>query len=157
MIPEFINVSGSPWALLPPGIHDTTLDEFFLRFVSNARRESLFDGLLNGIKNLFEAGCRQIYIDGSYVTAKPLPNDYEISWDVKFVDPSLLDPVFFDLENERKNQKNKFYGEYFPTIMTEGNSGKPFLDFFQTDRETGAKKGIIRLENYLKKGGRNDN
>jgi hypothetical protein len=156
MIPDFIIVQGSPWALLPPGVHDTTLDEFFLRFVTNARRESLFDGLLNGMKSLFEAGCPQIFVDGSYVTAKPLPNDYEVCWDVRFVNPDLLDPIFFDLEDERDNQKVKFYGEYFPTIMTEGNSGKPFLEFFQTDRETGAKKGIIRIENYIKKGRKND-
>ena len=30
--------------------------------------------------------------------------------------------------------------------MTEGGSGATFLEFFQTDRDTGAAKGIIALD-----------
>jgi len=72
---------------------------------------------------------------------------------VTFVNPDLLDPIFLDLENERHNQKVKYYGEYFPSIVIEGRSGKPFLDFFQTDLETNQRKGIIRITNYYQKGG----
>jgi len=153
MIPEFINVIGSPWSLLPPGIHDSTLTEVYTRYAINPTRSALFRGLEKGIENLFLSGCLQVFLDGSYVTAKPIPNDYEICWDMQFVDPALLDPVFFDFTNGRFSQKQKFAGEFFPAALIEGISGKPFLNFFQIDKDTGKQKGIVRLTNHLKKGG----
>ncbi len=153
MIPDYISLPGSPWPLLPPGIHDSTLTEVYERYAINQARLHLFEGLLKGLDNLFQSGCPQVFLDGSYVTAKLIPNDYEICWDIEDVDPDLLDPVFFDFNDGRANQKKKFLGEYFPAMLIEGVSGKPFLDFFQTDRDTGKKKGIVRLTNHLKKGG----
>lgn len=153
MIPNFINIAGSSWPLLPPGIHDASLDEISKRYVINERRKQLFKGLIKGLDVLFKSGCPQIFLDGSYVTAKPYPNDYEVCWDSRYVDPKLLDPVFFDLNNGRANQKKKYLGEYFPAMMIEGMTGRPFLDFFQVDKDTGVRKGIIRLTNYMKKGG----
>jgi hypothetical protein len=109
----------------------------------------LFDGFKKGIRNLFEAGCPQIFLDGSYVTEKPAPNDYEVCWDTDFVDPDMLDPVFLVFDNGREKQKKKYLGEFFPALFIEGNSGRPFLDFFQIDKHTGKQKGIIRLTNFL--------
>lgn len=120
------------------------------RFAYNPRRLELFKGMQVGIENIFAAGCPQLFLDGSYVTGKPLPNDYEICWDVEFVDPQYLDPVFMIFDNGREAQKAKFKGEYFPAFWTEENSGKPFLDFFQQDKESGKKKGIVRIVNYLR-------
>jgi hypothetical protein len=153
MIPDLITITGSPWPLLPPGIHDSTLTEVYSRYVVNPTRQLLYNGLVRGLENLFLSGCPQVYLDGSYVTAKPIPNDYEVCWDMTFVDPALLDPVFFDFSNGRYNQKQKYLGEFFPAAIVEGVSGKPFLDFFQTDKSTGKQKGIVRLTNHLKKGG----
>ncbi|MBK8088083.1 MAG: hypothetical protein IPK31_09105 [Chitinophagaceae bacterium] len=153
MIPEFINVKGSPWQLLPPGVYDSTIDEVYERYAINARRIFLFEGLYKGVVNLFTGGCPQVFIDGSFVTAKPIPNDYEICWDMAFVDPDLIDPVFFDFSNHRFNQMQKYAGEYFPAAIIEGGTGKPFLEFFQTDKYTGQPKGIVRLINHLNKGG----
>ncbi|MCK9404389.1 MAG: hypothetical protein M0Q26_13445 [Chitinophagaceae bacterium] len=153
MIPTCLRVLGSPWPILPPGIHNSTLAEVYARYVINQSRLLLFEGLKNGLDNLFSSGCPQIFLDGSYVTDKPIPNDYEVCWDMNFVDPNLLDPVFFDLSNERFNQKQKYLGEYFPASITEAMTGKPFLDFFQTDKYTGKQKGIIRLTNHLNTGG----
>lgn len=72
---------------------------------------------------------------------------------MNFVDPNLLDPIFFDFSNARFNQKQKYLGEYFPASITEAITRKPFLVFFQTDKYTGKQKGIIRLTNHLNKGG----
>lgn len=149
MIPNFITYPGSLWPLLPPGVHDATLDDIYSRFVSNERRKFLFEGMLRGINALFRSGCPQVFLDGSYVTEKPIPNDYEICWDGRFVDPDTLDPVFLDFNNMRKAQKDKYGGEYFPSFLIESHSGKPFLEFFQNDRETGNAKGIIRIINNL--------
>jgi hypothetical protein len=150
MIPEFIHVENALWPLLPSGIWDATLEEVFTRFANNPKRLELFNGMKLGIENVFAAGCPQLFIDGSYVTGKPLPNDYEICWDVQFVNPKDLDPVFMVFDNGREAQKIKYKGEYFPALWTEQNTGKPFLDFFQQDKESGENKGIIRIVNYLR-------
>ncbi len=145
MIPNFITYSGSPWPVLPPGIHDATLVEVYDRFVTNDKRKILYQGMIRGLDNIFKSGCPQVFLDGSYVTEKPNPGDYEICWDGRLVDPNLLDPVFFDFRNGRQTQKDKYGGEYFPSTMIETGSRRTFLDFFQTDKQTGNPKGIIRI------------
>jgi hypothetical protein len=40
-------------------------------------------------------------------------------------------------------QKRRYLGEFFPAQMPEGASGRLFLEFFQTDKETGRPKGIV--------------
>jgi len=157
MIPDFISYPGCLWPLLPPGIHDSDMNEIYSKFVYNQRRKDLFDGFKRGLDNIFLSGCPQVFLDGSYVTEKPFPNDYEVCWDPRFVDPDKLDSVFFVLDNHRQAQKQIYMGEYFPSILVEGSTGKPFLEFFQKDKATGNPKGIIRIKNYLLKGGIYDN
>jgi hypothetical protein len=153
MIPSFVIVPGALWPLLPPGIYDASWNELLARFSSSAKRQELIAGLDRALANLFASGCLQIYLDGSFVTAKPFPGDYEIAWDPRFVDPKVLDPVFLDFSKGTIYQKQKYLGEFFPSTTIESMSGKPFLDFFQIDKDTGVKKGIIRLQNHLTKGG----
>ena len=57
----------------------------------------------------------------------------------------MLDPVFLDFNDGRAAQKARFGGELFPAELPEGGSGKRFLDFFQTDRKTGRRKGIVTI------------
>ncbi|MGH9768573.1 MAG: DUF6932 family protein, partial [Blastocatellia bacterium] len=54
--------------LPPPGIHWATWEEFASRFGSTAHREKLLAGLKAAMENLQQAGCREVYIDGSFVT-----------------------------------------------------------------------------------------
>lgn len=157
MIPHFIDDANLLWPILPPGIWDSDIDELEAKFATNNRRRELFTGLKNSLQNLFTAGCLQVFLDGSYVTEKPLPNDFELCWDTNYVDPDILDPVFLIFDNGREQQKAKYLGEFFPALMIEGNSGKPFLDFFQIDKHSGQQKGIIRLKNYLISGEKDDN
>lgn len=152
MIPDFVSVSGTLWPLLPPGVHEATLTEFKYRYVYNIRRQKLYDGFLNGVSNLFSAGCLQIFIDGSFVTAKPEPNDYDLCWDIEHVQAALIDQVFTDFSNLRYNQKQKYGGEYFPITLL-ADPKQSFLGFFQTDKATGSEKGIIRIKNFIEMGG----
>ena len=55
------------------------------------------------------------------------------------------DSVFLDFSKGRTAQKRKYFGEFFPAQMPEGASGRAFLEFFQTDKETGRSKGIVGL------------
>lgn len=91
-----------------------------------------------------------VYIDGSFVTAKDTPGDFDACWNVEGVAPERLDPIFLDFSDGRAAQKRRFGGELFPAQLPEGITGRTFLAFFQTDRRTGRGKGIvaIRLEDF---------
>jgi len=92
---------------------------------------------------LKSAGCRRVFLDGSFVTDKKLPNDIDVCWDIDGVDPMSLDSVFFDFDNGRAAQKTRFGAEFFPAQAPQRL--KTFLDFFQIDKEHGEPKGIIEL------------
>lgn len=104
-------------------------------------------GLNRALSLLREAGCITVYIDGSFVTSKNLPNDYDCCWEPAGVYTELLDKTFLDSSPlGRAIQKMKFGGEFFISSTLEGASRKPFLDFFQTDIETGLRKGIVAID-----------
>ena len=89
------------------------------------------------------AGCQRLYLDGSFVTGKPKPGDYDVCWDPHGVDPRLMDPVFGDFSNKRAAQKAKYGGEFFPSSARVAEVGRTFLEFFQLDKFSGKQKGII--------------
>lgn len=146
MIPHHIDLPGSPWPVLPPGIHVATLAEVELRFSTNPRRRAQFGGFIAALANLRRAGCSRVFLDGSFVTAKPRPGDFDACWDPNGVDPTLLDPVLLTFENSRAAQKAKYLGELFPSIIPADRAGTIFVEFFQVDRFTGAAKGIVAIE-----------
>lgn len=131
---------------LPAGIHRVTWKELELRLGFTPRRVQLLAGLRNALTLLRKAGCRRVYIDGSFVTTKPQPGDFDARWAVAGVEPEKLDPVFLDFSRARAAQKARFLGEFFPANLPEGLTGKTFLDFFQTDKETGDAKGMLALD-----------
>lgn len=116
-----------------------------MRYATNQQRRRLFDGLIVGAARLKAAGCAAIYLDGSFVTGKPKPGDFDACWDPTGVDPAKLDPVFRDFSNGRAAQKAAFNGEFFPSSATEAASGKAFFEFFQVDRFSGGPKGILTI------------
>lgn len=145
MIPALVLLPGSPWPVLPPGIHAAGLADVSAAFATNAWRRSLYDGLVDACGRLHRAGCPTVYLDGSYVSGKPKPGDYDACWDPSGVDPAKLDPVFLNFQNGRAAQKAAFKGEFFPSSMMCADVGKAFVEFFQRDRFTGIQKGIIAI------------
>lgn len=149
MIPDLVIIKDSPWKVLPQGIHLATADEVKTLFAYNKIRARLFAGLEKGMSELKQAGCKQIFLDGSYTTEKPNPNDYDLCWDPIGVNPQKLDPIIWHPQfmlHPRSEQQLKYLGDYFPAILQEGVSGKTFLDFFQVDRHGGQPKGILKVE-----------
>jgi len=108
-------------------------------------RAALLVGLRDALGRLAKAGCQTVYLNGSFVTAKEEPRDFDVCWEAKGVDPSLLDPVFFDFSANRKGQKMRFGGELFPAEATADLAGTGFLEY-QRDRRTGRPKGILELD-----------
>ena len=143
MIPEPVDINGV-WNVLPPGVHEATLEEIEDRFATTEARRRLFDGFKHGVHALRKAGCRIVYLDGSYVTTKTAPGDFDACWEPFGVDPGKLDPVLLDFSNNRRNQKQKYGGEFFPSSV-RADGRRTFIEFFQTDRHTGKAKGIIRI------------
>lgn len=144
MIPALDPDSGR----LPPGEHVASWDEVVERFGWTERRRRFLDGLADAIELLVEAGCRRIWLNGSFVTAKDHPADFDACWDTDGVDLDVLDPVLLDLTNHRSAQKSRFGGELFPNVV-EAQSGLSFSEFFQNERDT-TRKGIIVI--YISKG-----
>lgn len=96
---------------LPPGMHDASWREVVSCFGGNSHRERLLDGLLSACRSLAAAGCKEVLLDGSFVTTKTLPEDCDAAWETKGVDPVLLDPVLLDTVHPRTAMKAKFLGD----------------------------------------------
>jgi hypothetical protein len=120
---------------LPQGIYEPTWDEFWERFGTNNYRKQLLTGLRLALGNLKLAGCRQVYIGGSFVTDKERPNDYDGCFDIFGIDEDAIDSIF--LQPDLAAQRTKFGGELVPNPAMAG--------FFQTDKN-GNPKGIIVLD-----------
>lgn len=140
MIPPFDVNTGR----LPEGIHEASWDEIVLRFGWNQRRRELLDGLAEAIELLADAGCTRVWLNGSFVTTKDEPGDFDACWDTASVDLDVIDPVLLDLSSGRAEQKRRFGGELFPNIVESG-SGLVFTEFFQNDRDAG-RKGIVVVQ-----------
>src|SRR6185437_191545 len=106
MIPEY-DKNGN----LPPGRHQAAWDEIVQRYGYNQRRRNLLDRLKGVLDQLKAAGCRRAYLDGSFITRKTLPRDYDLCWDLRGVDRYVLDPLFIltvNLMPPRLAQKEKY-------------------------------------------------
>lgn len=128
---------------MPPGVHTVAWAEIAGRFGANSHRARLLSGLLSALQNLAGAGCSEILLDGSFITDKDLPDDYDGAWETRGVDPSLLDPVLLDFTNSRAAMKAKYGGELFPASLLAA-PGVRYRDFFLTDR-SGVSKGVLLL------------
>jgi hypothetical protein len=139
-IPEFNDLG-----YLPPGVYETTWQEFMARFAIDRHRQRLATGLAAALLKLGIAGCRRVIIGGSFVTTKEKPNDFDGWYEDFGLDPNILDPLFVENVND---QQIVFGGRLFDLPSYEG--------FFQTDRE-GRPKGVIALDpkEFITKSGTN--
>ena len=130
---------------LPSGVHFATWRELEDRLSFNLRLHRMLGGYQQACDELRKAGCRLVYLDGSFVTRKEHPGDFDACWDVRNVDDARLDPVFWDFSRGRAAQKQRFLGEFFPAQLPEGATGRAFVDFFRVNKTTGEPKGILAI------------
>jgi hypothetical protein len=141
MIPSF-NDSGR----LPPGIHEADWSELRERFGNSPRRAQMLEGFLEAVSLLRSAGCRSVYLDGSFVTAKEKPGDFDACWDPRGVALDEIDPVLLDFSEGRRAQKERFRGEFFPADAAAEPGGTLFLEFFQNEPDEIERKGIVKID-----------
>jgi hypothetical protein len=64
---------------LPPGIHSSSMAELVARFgIGSEERGAEISELVQFIKAAKTAGVRRLLVNGSFVTAKPSPNDVDV-------------------------------------------------------------------------------
>lgn len=130
---------------LAPGLHRMTWAEFCRLFLVGDWRARLGRGLYRALNNLRNAGCCQAIVDGSFVTAKPDPSDYDVAFDPEGVRGALLDPVLMRHEDGRRAMKAKYLGDIVPWGWPACSAtGIIYKDYFQSDR-TGSAKGVVLL------------
>lgn len=142
MIPAFDEATGN----LPPGIHEASWEEIVHRYGYNAKRRRQLQGLKLALEDLAAAGCSTVYLDGSFVTAKELPRDFDACWEADGVEADELHPALLRLRPPRVAQKRRYRGELVIADAPAEPFGSVFLERFQQDRSTGAAKGIVRID-----------
>lgn len=132
---------------LVPGIHNLSWDEFVDLYGYTQRRRDMIAGLERAMKHLAEFGCRAVYIDGSFVSKKHNPSDYDACWDdTGEIDEEYLrlyQPYF--ITNAKEKLKAKYGGEFIRSSSFADWDNR-YLAYYQRDKQDLSPKGIIRLE-----------
>ena len=137
---EVITHSTGDWTLI---LILTTLSITPLRKLT---KQYWLIGMRRMIGALHAAGCARVYPDGSFVTVKPVPGDFDLLWEQDAVDIDRLDPVLIDFSAQRAAQRSKYSGECFPAdFIADLGSSMTYLEFFQTDMDNN-RKGIISID-----------
>lgn len=103
----------------------------------------MLEGLGSALLALQKAGCQTVYLNGSFVTSKDNPADFDGCWDIDSVSLDLLDPVLMNFSSKQAEQKKKYGGELFPNLPDDTPA---FMDLFQTDKSSGEAKGIVAID-----------
>jgi hypothetical protein len=142
MIPRF-NEDG----FLPPGVHVATLAEFEERFVtstSSSRRRELFQWLQDVVLDAWRTSfVLHVYVAGSFVTAKPEPNDFDClivtdltTWDAE------VRPFEYNLLSVQAARRH-FRGDVISVV--EGSPRhRRYWEFFGFNR-SGKSIGIVEI------------
>jgi len=140
MIPKFTSKGN-----LPPGIHKTTWLEFCERFGGNEKRNWLLEGLRHLLDELSRVQCAAVFVDGSFVTTKENPGDYDLCWKLDNVLVEDLDPVLLNYTpTGKKVIESKYRGDIRGAGFAVKETGATYLEFFQYDRD-GNSKGVVEL------------
>ncbi len=139
MIPELDEIGN-----LPPGLHKASWREIVQQYGYTKHRKNILGGLKRVLDNLKQAGCKRAYLDGSFITSKQKPGDFDLCYEIDGVKGELLDPILRDrkyLLPPREAQKKHYFGDILPT--RKHPKEWDLLAFFQVDKHTGKQKGII--------------
>lgn len=120
--------------------------QFVANFAWNNRRRFLIGGMRRALLNLQSAGCSAAIVDGSFVSRKEEPEDYDLAFDPVGVNGGLVDPVLRRHDDQRKSMKAKYFGDVFPWgTVACATTRLIYRDFFQRDR-SGVAKGVVLLD-----------
>jgi hypothetical protein len=152
VIPDFLENG-----YLPEGIYEVTLQEVIEKFCFSKKRKKLIEGLKNLINTCLQCQVNILYIDGSFVSQKLQPQDYDACYDTDHPDREVVFAKALEsiLESDSEMQKRYFGGEiYYAHLKQCFGDFSTVLERFQICKEDGkTKKGIVKIKllNYDKK------
>ena len=130
-------------------IFEMSWEEFKELFGYNEKRRWLLEGMELAISDFKKIGCKAFYADGSLVTSKEEPGDYDICWDdtgMELLKAWQKCPELFDIGRNGQKIKDRYRGDVVPANnCPDPDSGINFVAYFMKDQED-RKKGIIRVE-----------
>jgi hypothetical protein len=144
VIPPFDTLTGN----LLPGVHEAMWADVLTRFGYTPHRLALLAGLKLALDNLRAAGCRRVYIDGSFVTAKEAPHDFDACCLLGSSgrERRVARPGVAGLLPEASGTKGEVRWELFIAHqIADPRTGRRFVEFFQHDRLNNPK-GIVALD-----------
>ena len=133
--------------VLEPGDHEAdSWDEIERKLGKSPERKELLVGLKKILIHLKEAGCKKVILNGSFVTMKERPRDFDLCWEIEDVEEDLLDPILLDVYMQREEIKKKYQGDIYPsTALGSVNPMRVIEDFFRINKgsDGAKKKGLI--------------
>lgn len=131
---------------LPPGEHPVAWLDLVAAFgQGSVKRKLATEGLRRFALMLHAAGGKWLFVDGSFVTGRERPSDWDGCFLSAGLDWQAVDPRLKDIQSNRDSLKADFKCDVFAAETINGETGKPFRDFFQHER-TGKPKGILVLD-----------
>ena len=144
--------------LLPPGVHDCTLDEIKQTFAqpgANTRREELWSKLVSFLDWISSfVVFKRVYIDGGFVTNKESPKDIDIVFEMPFPSSQVLyrmDQRVFDRDYVDREFKLDVYF-WWPGVPTPPHDLRLFFQYLKPEEiarrglNPAQKKGILCVE-----------
>ena len=150
MIPDFDENGNLP--PVPQRIWWATLMQIKERFGKGKKRAMLFEHLIRLSTILRRGGCRTLYLDGSFITDKHLPSDYDCCFERHEVNnetkalifPTPQDYAYLNWYLQETYKADIFYCDEQYDFDRIGNRPVTYLDFLQQNR--GTAKGIIAID-----------
>lgn len=111
-------------------------------FGYNAIRQKQIENLVSTCKLFKQFGCTEVYVVGSFVTAKLEPADIDVCVDITYMDEKKLfktQPEFATKQGLKKiHELLHVHIAFFTTYDME------IVDFFRTDRNEN-RRGIVHI------------
>lgn len=136
--------------LLPVGLHECSIEELkeaFGRFNDSDRRPRLFKDLARYLDEVAEADVgRYLVVNGSFVTAKPDPNDIDVLLVLRD-DLDLARPVppYEYNARSKKYVRREFGLDLFPVFENDASFDQMIGIFRQVKHRPGVVKGILKV------------
>lgn len=140
------------FGLLPAGIHDCAVAEVQENFCGGPAREAAwasFQGFLGWVSTM--PSPVSIFVDGSFVTDKPVPGDVDVIIDITACVPADQDVWIVAYHREHARLKQEFGTDFYPVITGVGYDFTAFFQYVRVDEALargapdGTRKGILRL------------
>lgn len=113
------------------------------RFAHNEKRKQLFDGLEEVISILKECNCPEVFLDGSFITKKEQPNDYDLCYEPTGV---LATERFREFLRGRSTNKEKYRGDIFVHMPVPPFYVNHVNNWQKDGRNEDVAKGILRID-----------